>query len=102
MDTPDAQSAYAEIVMTLRDLGAALRPAVAAQYDAPPSGTGAREGIPNPTLDIVSDPRRLELSDEVRRTTLAMVATARQLAGHATALRSALAQWEGEQGGTTK
>lgn len=96
METLDTQAAYAEIVMTLRDLGAVLRPAVAAQYDAPPGGTGSAEGPSNPTLDIVSDPRRLALSDEVRRTTRLMVSTAKTLTDHTQALRTALTRWEGE------
>lgn len=92
----DAQSAYTEIVTTLRDLGVILRPCVAAQYDAPPGGVGASDGIANPTLDIVADPRRLALSEEIHRTARAMTSAARQLNEHAQMLRTALTRWEGE------
>jgi hypothetical protein len=97
VDTPDVQRAYADLVMTLRDLGAVLRPAVAAQYDAPPGGTGSAEGISNPTLDIVSDPRRLALSEEIHRTARSMAASHRQLEAHAQTLRTAFARWEGDK-----
>ncbi|MGW5402681.1 DUF7169 domain-containing protein [Streptomyces sp. NPDC003952] len=96
METLDVHSAYATIVTTLRDLGAALRPAVAAQYTAPPGGTGSADGIANPTLDIVADPRRLALSEEIHRTTRTLVSTADQLTNHTRTLLTALTRWEGE------
>lgn len=96
MDSPDAQRAYAEIVTTLRDLGSILGPCVAAQYDAPPGGVGVSEGVANPTLDIVADPRRLALSEEVNRTIRSMVSAASQLSQHTQTLHAALARWEGE------
>lgn len=96
MDSPDVQTAYTELVMTLRDLGAALRPAVSARFTAPPGVVGASDGVRNPTLDIVSDPRRLALSEEVTRTARAMTSAARQLQAHTQVLATALTRWEGE------
>jgi hypothetical protein len=98
METPNVRSAYAAVVTTLRDLGAVLRPAVAAQYEAPPGGVGASGGVANPTADIVADPRRLALSAEVQRATRSMLSTASLLSENTQTLRTALARWEGEMG----
>ncbi|GAA0627534.1 hypothetical protein HPO96_37125 [Kribbella sandramycini] len=90
--------AYAELIQTLKDLEGVLRPAVAAQYDAPPGGTSdaAPNGIPNPTLDTVIDARRSDLSDEIRRTAAALLTATRAIRPQVPALGAALARWEGE------
>jgi hypothetical protein len=63
---PTMHETYASLIHSIRDLEKVLGPAVAAQYSPPPGGTGevARNGIPNPTLDTVIDPRRLALSED--------------------------------------
>jgi hypothetical protein len=90
--------AYTDLISTLKDLEGVLRPAVAAQYDAPPGGTGdtAPNGISNPTLDTVIDPRREGLSDEIRRTAEMLSRATRLLTPQVPALGAALARWEGE------
>lgn len=95
---PTVREAYADLIDTLKNLEEVLRPAVAAQYDAPPGGTSdaAPNGIPNPTLDTVIDPRRSDLSDEIKRTAVTLSNVARQIHPHVPALRAALSRWEGD------
>lgn len=94
----DIHEAYRDLITTLRDLEGVLRPAVAAQYDAPPGGTSdaAPNGIPNPTLDTVIDARRSGLSDEIRRTSSVLIAATRTIQPQVPALGAALARWEGD------
>lgn len=93
------QEAYTRTVLALRDVGDALRPAVAVQYEAPPGFVAppAPNGIPNPTLDIVADPRRLALSEEIKKTTDDLRRFAPLIAHHAERLRRATARWEGRE-----
>lgn len=95
---PTVAEAYTDLIDTLKALEEVLRPAVAAQYDAPPGGTGdvAPNGIPNPTLDTVIDPRRAGLSDEVKRTAHALSRAADLIKPQVPALGTALARWEGD------
>lgn len=89
------QSAYTDLVTTMRGLGAVLGPAVAARYEAPPAGpSGAGK---NPTLDIVLDPRRLALSEAVSAAEQDLRRATRLLGPHMTHLREALARWEGAE-----
>lgn len=94
----DIHSAYTDLIATLKDLEGVLRPAVAAQYDAPPGGTSdaAPNGISNPTLDTVIDARRSGLSDEIRRTASVLTAASRTIKPQVPALGTALARWEGD------
>lgn len=94
----DIRSAYAELIAALKDLEGVLRPAVAAQFDAPPGGTSdaAPNGISNPTLDTVIDARRSGLSDEIGRTSRALAAATRLIRLQVPALGTALARWEGD------
>ena len=97
----NVKESYTDIVGTLRSLGSALIPATAAQYEAPPSGrtTGTdSKGVKNPTLDIVSDPRRSALSDEVAATDVALRHARAILSPHIDALQQAVARWEGQEG----
>lgn len=89
------QGAFRDLVITVRELGEILSPAVAARYDAPPGGAGGGGQIPNPTLDIVLDPRRLALSDEVSKSTTDIRRVTRLLGEHTEALRRAVTRWEG-------
>ena len=94
---------YNDLCQTLRDLGAALIPAVAAQYEAPPQSGASKEkndkGIKNPTLEIVLDPRRDAVSTEIGSTASAIRQATALLAPHVPALRSAVARWEGSTEG---
>lgn len=92
---------YLELVDTVQALSRALRPALAARYESPPQSRGSSDsvsetrGIPNPTLDIVMDPRRLSLSDEIRKTSTAIRQANALLEAHTKDLNSALDRWEG-------
>lgn len=98
------QQSFTDLVLTLRQLGAALIPATAAQYQPPPRGRKAKEsvseskGISNPTLDTVLDPRRMALSDEVARADLALRSADAKLRPLISALHDAVARWEGQEG----
>lgn len=97
----DIKESYGDLVTTMRALGAALIPATAARYEAPPNGssqTPSIGGIRNPTLDIVSDPRRSALSDEVSKTDTALRQARAILAPHINTLQHAVARWEGQEG----
>lgn len=100
------QESYTDLVATMKDLGAALIPATAAQYEAPPRTHVSKEsvseskGIKNPTLDIVMDPRRMGLSDEIAATAAALRQARALLDPHRELLRQAVARWEGQEGTT--
>lgn len=97
------QESYMKLVATMRELGAALIPATAAQYEAPPRARSASESvsgskaIPNPTLDTVLDPRRSRLSDEIGKTSAALRQAERLLFPRTHELRRAVARWEGQE-----
>lgn len=99
------QESYTAAVQTLRDLGDALRPAVAAQFEAPPRARAVKEsvseskGIPNPTLDTVLDPRRMALSEEIASAAQALRQATALLGPHRPRLLSAVARWEGHDEG---
>lgn len=98
------RSAYMKHITTLRNLEKVLGPATAAQYSPPPGGTGelAPNGIPNPTLDTVIDPRRSALSDAVKACATALSESARTIDAQTEALSAALSRWEGHEGEPTK
>ena len=99
----NVRESYGDLVKTMKDLGAALIPATAVQYEAPPNGaaqTLSVGGVRNPTLDIVSDPRRSALSDEVAATATALRQARAILGPRVTALQQATARWEGLEGPT--
>ncbi len=91
--------AYADLVQTMRHLGRELEPAVAARYDAPPASGATKQksdkGVTNPTLEIVLDARRSAVSEEIDATASALRQATALLAPHVSALRSAVARWEG-------
>lgn len=97
-DTETIEESYTQAIATLRDLGGILRPAVTARYEAPPGGAGPAStyGVGDLTLDIVIDPRRLALSEEVDRTARTLRRISHLLGPHIPALRAALAHWEGQ------
>ncbi len=95
------KEAYADLVGTMKELGAILGPATAVQYEAPPVGKQISSGsVRNPTLDIVTDPRRSALSDEISATASALRQARAILAPHVPALQQAVARWEGQEGPT--
>lgn len=102
MPTDSIQDAYTAAVVALREAGELLRPAVAARYEAPPQGAvrqpaeGTASGVPNPTLDIVLDPRRMELSDTIGDMTKTLRRAASDLSAATAHLNVALARWEGQ------
>ncbi|MBP2323314.1 hypothetical protein JOF56_003699 [Kibdelosporangium banguiense] len=98
-----AKDDYKTLIDTIRKLGLALSPALAAQYEAPPRSrhsTGSAEsgGVRNPTLDTVLDPRRLALSDEIRATATTLRKARNVLEPHIAALNAAVTRWEGQEG----
>ena len=98
-----AKETYHDLIVTMRGLGAALIPATAAQYEAPPQSGASREknekGIKNPTLEIVLDQRRSALSDQISATATALRQANAILAPHVTLLQQAVARWEGSPEG---
>lgn len=90
---------YAELVTTMRTLGAALIPAVAAQYEAPPQGGSVRQkndkGVTNPTLEIVLDARRSAVSQAISDTASALRMANALLESHIPELVHAVDRWEG-------
>lgn len=97
---PDIRVSYKEVVTHLRELGNVLRPALTAQYEAPPGSVivPTAGGIKNPTLEIVSDDRRMALSDEINAVDRTLRQVAAMLEPHYTDLSRALARWEGHEG----
>ena len=92
------QNDYTRLVQTLRGIGEALAPAVEARYDAPPSGAAHGGGqVPNPTLDIVLDPRRMALSAEVDKVSIALRRATATLEPRIKALTTATRRWEGQK-----
>lgn len=88
---------FRDLTATLGALYKVLGPAVAARYQAPPGRVYGGGLVPNPTEDVVLDPRRWELSTRITRTSRALRrATAELLAAHV-ALDTALADWEGRK-----
>ncbi len=100
----DVKENYQALVEIMRELGSALIPATAAQYEAPPRSRSSKEsvaeskGISNPTVDIVMDARRLALSGEIGSTATDLAKARALLAPHVNALRLAVARWEGQEG----
>lgn len=96
---------YGDLVQTMRELGRELIPANAARYEAPPQSGASKEkndkGVKNPTLEIVLDPRRQAVSDEIDATASALRQARALLAPHIPALRAAVARWEGRSEGPT-
>ena len=93
----EIERAFTDHVEALRALGSVLTAATAVQYIAPPrmAPQQSLNGIPNPTLDIVLDKRRSDVSDAVTRATSSL---RRQTAGAiatTTVLTAALSRWEG-------
>lgn len=98
------QESYADHVTIMRDLGAALIPATAAQFQPPPRARVIKEsvseskGISNPTVDTVLDERRMALSDEITSTARALRQASALLDPYRERLRRAVARWEGQEG----
>lgn len=97
MSTP-AQDAFNEHAAALRALGEALSRASSIRYLAAP-GTGSSHhpgGIPNPTLDIVLEPRRAEVGAAITRATIALWPMTGTVLEHVAALDEATAAWSGD------
>ena len=92
-----AQEAFTAHCDSLRALGKALEAAAAVRWEpspvSPPVGGGS---VPNPTLDTVLDPRRLGVSEEITRTTIALWPLTESVDKMTDALTAAVARWEGE------
>ena len=99
----EIESAYTAHVEALKALGSALSAATAVQYIAPPrmAPQPSNNGIPNPTLDIVLDKRRSEVSDAVVRATRSLRRSTAEAIATTGTLSSALARWEGLHPGDT-
>lgn len=95
-DTTVAQ--YNLFTDEVRVLQRLLNAGRAAQFSPPPGGTSdpAPNGIPNPTLDTVIDPRRMRLSQAMRETGAALADLTAQVAHISAHLEKALAGWEGK------
>jgi hypothetical protein len=95
----EIQEAFDDLVTIIRELGAALIPACAAQYQAPPGfHASSSDGPSNPTLDITIDDRRLAVSSEIGATAASLRLARLQLSPHVTNLHRAVARWEGQEG----
>lgn len=93
---PTTEGAFSDLVDIARRLGAILPAALAARYEAPPGGAAHSGGLTrNPTLDVVVDPRRWELSLQVSRTNMALRAAYLNLQAAHRDLDRALSAWEG-------
>lgn len=95
LETPGV--AFSATVTALRALGAALGPAVDVRFEAPPGFRAVpnRDGVLNPTLDLVTDPRRVELGRAITAAHRDLVGMAHALRLRTEDLRGALAAWEG-------
>lgn len=93
-----AVQSYNALVTELRGLQQLLNAGHAAQFSPPPGGTSdpAPNGIPNPTLDTVIDPRRMRLSQTMRETGAVLADLAAQVNHVSSVLSAALAGWEGK------
>jgi hypothetical protein len=82
----------------IRILQRLLNASRAAQFSPPPGGTSdpAPNGIPNPTLDTVIDPRRMRLSQAMRESGAAIADLTARVAHVSAHLSSALSGWEGK------
>ena len=99
--TTEIETAFANHVEAIRTLGTTLAAATAVQFIAPPrmAPTHSLNGIPNPTLDIVLDKRRSEVSDAVVGATRSLRRQTAQAIATTGTLSSALARWEGSHPG---
>lgn len=88
---------YNRMIATLRELERTLNAARAVQFLPPPGGTSdlAPNGIPNPTLDTVIDPRRAALSQAIREAGAEMRDISKRVTDNTNHLRKALERWEG-------
>jgi hypothetical protein len=97
-----AKDSFKQLIDTMTRLGGVLSPAIVAQYEAPPGGSASKDsaynGVPNPTLDTVLDPRRLALSDQIRAANSALLKARAILDPHIPALHAAVSRWEGQEG----
>lgn len=93
-----AAEAYNGVLAELAVLRQLLNASHAAQYSPPPGGTSdpAPNGIPNPTLDTVIDPRRMRLSQVMKESGAALDVIAADISHTAKYLSAALAGWEGK------
>jgi len=97
------QTAYSNTIHALRELGPLLSAAVSIQHEPPPGGAAripgeqARQDVSDPTVDLVLDPRNVEVARTVyaARTTLSQVASA--LTVHSAEIRAAIDAWEGRK-----
>ena len=97
----EIETAFANHVEAIRALGITLSAATAVQFIAPPrmAQQQSLNGIPNPTLDIVLDKRRSEVSDAVVRATRSLRRQTAQAIATTGTLSSALQRWEGTHSG---
>lgn len=94
----DIRESYTDHVNAIRALGEVLAYAVEARFDAPPSGAAKGGGlVSNPTLDTVLDPRRMGLSDSVRRVDIELRKHTAAITDKTNDLRAAVERWEGSR-----
>jgi len=96
-----AETAFNEHAAALRDLGDALTTASSVRWEASRGAVRSSDGVPNPTLDIVLDPLRAEVSASITRTALALWPLTEEVKAQTTALRAAVRAWSGEPPAST-
>lgn len=95
------QSAYTDHVEALKLLGSSLSAAVAVRFEAPPSmiTQPSLTGVSNPTLDIVLDARRSDVSDAVNRAARDLRRMSAVTMEAHTKLLAVIDRWEGTHSG---
>lgn len=97
----DLRASYVEACAALKALANLVVAADDAQHEPPPGavygkGTeGDMAGIGNPTLDVVLDPRRAGLADEVRELDEYLRVSTLSMRARAARLEAALDRWQG-------
>lgn len=93
-----AHDSFLRLATEMQQLAALLSAASSARYEAPPGRScGGKDyrGISNPTLDIMVNPLRLDLSEAVTETERVLNRATVALSARARSLETALNAWQG-------
>ncbi|KAK1548362.1 hypothetical protein Q3G72_018654 [Acer saccharum] len=99
----DIHEAYKAAVLSLREIGSVLAAAVAVHNEPPPGGAAripgeqARQGVTDPTVDLVLDPRNVEVSRALHGAACELSRLAWAVQQHTRALQAAVDAWEGRR-----